>query len=414
VDARDRIDRRGFGALVLAALAGCAPLGTDAARSSPSTSAPPRASGSPEAVGATASSAPAVEPPPPSVERPLLRRHPALRERLGHIRLGDLPTPVEPLEALGAHLGAGVLWVKRDDRSGRVYGGGKTRKLEWLLGAAAAAGARTVVTSGGAGSNHVVATALHAGEHGMRSVLLLLPQPTSAEVRHNLLLARRFGGELRSMPGRDAIARAERELSAGGAYVIPVGGSSPVGNIGYVDAALELEQQVAAGSMPEPDVLYIALGTMGAAAGLAVGLGATRLRTRVVAVRASSPETSSERRLRSMMDATLAHLRDLDRTFDAPGYDPARVTIAGGQLGRGYALPTAAGRAAMHAAHAHAGLQLELTYTAKTVAEIAARAPRHQREVLLFWHTHNSREVDLGAIDRTDLPAELQGYFAGT
>jgi D-cysteine desulfhydrase len=411
VEARDRIDRRGFGALVLGALAACAGEGAPPRASTP---APERAPSSSAPVGEIGGPAGAVPTPIDSPERPLLRRHPALRERLGHVRLGDLPTPVEPLEALGAHLGAGALWVKRDDRSGRVYGGGKTRKLEWLLGAAAAAGARTVVTSGGAGSNHVVATALHAGELGMRSVLLLLPQPTSAEVRHNLLLARRFGGELRSMPGRDAIARTERELSAGGAYLIPVGGSSPIGNIGYVDAALELEQQVATGSMPEPDVLYIALGTMGAAAGLAVGLGATRLRTRVVAVRASSPETSSERRLRSMMDATLAHLRDLDPTFDAPAYDPARVTIAGGQLGRGYALPTAAGRAAMHAAHAHAGLQLELTYTAKTLAEIAAQAARHQREVLLFWHTHNSREVDLGAIDRTDLPAELQGYFAGT
>ena len=173
-----------------------------------------------------------------------------------------------------------------------------------------------------------------------------------------------------------------------------------------------MEAQVEAGRLPEPDVVYIPLGTMGAAAGLALGLGLTRLRTRIVAVRASSPGTSSEAGLRAMIEATNTTLRALDATFPIVRDPAARVSIAGRQLGGGYALPTAAGRAALDAARAQAGLHLELTYTAKTMAELAAQAPSRKNEVLLFWHTHNSRALDPGPIGWRDLPKELQGYFA--
>src|SRR5262249_30467592 len=104
---------------------------------------------------------------------------------------------------LGQHLGIRSLWVKRDDLSGEAYGGGKVRKLELLLGDARRAGARTVITSGGVGSNHAVATAIYATRLGMRVVLALLPEPPDDRVRQNLLADLAAGAELHLARGRE-------------------------------------------------------------------------------------------------------------------------------------------------------------------------------------------------------------------
>ena len=114
---------------------------------------------------------------------PLFDRFPRLRERLPHVPLTDLPTPVEPMLRLGAHLGLEHLYIKRDDLSGAVYGGNKVRKLEFLLGEALREGAKEVITFGFAGSNH-------AARHGhlrpparAPRTSMLLPQPNAHYVR---------------------------------------------------------------------------------------------------------------------------------------------------------------------------------------------------------------------------------------
>src|SRR5262249_24482583 len=155
------------------------------------------------------------------------------------------------------------------DVSGEAYGGGKTRKLELLLADAVRAKCTRVVTSGGAGSNQAVATAAYGRALGLEVEVLLLPQPPSDHVRENLLAAHAFGASLVAVASNEAIERAEREAT--GAYVIPTGGSTPLGNVAFVSAGFELAAQVRAGEMPEPDVIFIPLGTMGSAAGLAIG-----------------------------------------------------------------------------------------------------------------------------------------------
>ena len=97
--------------------------------------------------------------------RHLLQRRPDL----AHVELCDLPTPVRPLERL-----AGGLWMKDDSRTAPLWGGNKPRKLEWLIGDAGRRGRRTLLTFGGLATNHGLATALYAREHGMRCVLALL------------------------------------------------------------------------------------------------------------------------------------------------------------------------------------------------------------------------------------------------
>jgi 1-aminocyclopropane-1-carboxylate deaminase/D-cysteine desulfhydrase-like pyridoxal-dependent ACC family enzyme len=397
-----RLARRPFLGATLGAVLGCARSERPIAPSSPPS--PP------------ASGAPSTAPRAPDV-RPLFEAFPALGRALPHTPLALLPTPVERAAELGAALGLRALHIKRDDLSGAVYGGGKTRKLELFLGDALRGGHKTVITFGAVGSNQAVATAAYAAQLGLGAILMLLPQPADERVRQSLLADLHFGATVRLSPGEPHAEAAARRIAAasgdpGEPYVIPTGGSSPLGNAGFVAAAFELKQDIDRGALPEPDVLYIAMGTMGSAVGLCLGMAALGLKTRVVAVRASSPGTSSEPRFRAMLASTRDYLRRLDPSFPAVDPGECHVTIAGGQLGAGYAMPTPKGTNAIRLARELAHLELEPTYTGKALAALVDDARALSDQVVLFWNTHNSRTIDVTGADARDLPAELRGYFA--
>jgi D-cysteine desulfhydrase len=329
----------------------------------------------------------------------LFKRFPELAAKLPYIALGALPTPVERAEKLGAALGIRDLYIKRDDLAGETYGGSKIRKLELLLAEARFLGKTRVITFGGSGSNHAVATALYAQKLGMKATLMLLPQPINAEVRHRLLAAKHFGAEIRVGPisSRSRAAEAARALQEDGRepYWIEMGGSSPLGNVGLVNAAFELKEQVDAGQMPEPDFLYIALGTMGSAVGLMLGVKAAGMKTVVVPVRASSPDTSSEAKLAAMFKETNALLRALDPAFPLIALDAPGGGVRGGYLGKGYGIPTLKGTRAMAVFKEHTGVDLEPTYTGKTFAAVMDDANVLAGKVVLFWNTFGSRRLDL-------------------
>jgi 1-aminocyclopropane-1-carboxylate deaminase/D-cysteine desulfhydrase-like pyridoxal-dependent ACC family enzyme len=132
---------------------------------------------------------------------PLLENYPGLRNAIPHIQLGDFPTPIKKMELLGRELGIRKLYIKRDDLSGKIYGGNKIRKLEFLLGQAIQDKTKKVFTFGAAGSNHALATAIYCKELGLDSSLFLLPQPNARYVRNNLLMALQSGAEINYMPG---------------------------------------------------------------------------------------------------------------------------------------------------------------------------------------------------------------------
>ena len=214
---------------------------------------------------------------------PLFRDYPRLQARLPHVSLGTLPTPVESLD-VGGDGGARGLFIKRDDLSGTTYGGNKVRKLEFLFGRILGTGAKEVITIGFAGSNHAVATAIYAKQLGLRCTSLLMPQRNAHYVRRNLLASVHYEARLcgyRNLPLLSAglVGALCRGKMAHGAFprVIPAGGSCPAGIIGYVNAAMELRDQIVAGELPEPDVIYVPLGSMGTSAGLAIGLKAAGL-----------------------------------------------------------------------------------------------------------------------------------------
>ncbi len=350
----------------------------------------------------------------PPAPYPLFAHVPSLAPALARIAFSDYPSPVQRLGSLERHLGTGPLYAKRDDLLGDPFGGGKLRKLELALGAARARGCRAVVTFGGVGSNHALATALYARRAGLRAILMLVPEPPNERVRHRLLAEQALGAELRHYHSLDRAKAAARRLRAGSPgdpppCVIAAGGSSAVGNAGFVSAAFELKDQIARGALPEPDRIYLAAGTGGSAAGLCLGLAAAGLRSRLMAVQVAP--NASLAQIRRQHAELLDALRLLDPSFPDLPFDPGRIELVRGQLGAGYARPTAQGSGAIELFQQHAGLELDDTYTGKALAALLEHAPRLAHEVVLFWNSYDARRPDVGDTRPEDLPADLQGYF---
>ncbi len=343
----------------------------------------------------------------------LSNRWPGAR-RLPWIGLAEAPTPVERLDALGARVGA-ELWIKRDDLTHPRYGGNKVRKLEYLLGEALAQEANAVITTGAAGSHHALATALFGRTHGLEVHAVLFPQRYSSHAEAHLKALRLTGAEVHptrsaalAVPGASALS-ARLRLSRRRPFVIPPGGSSPTGVLGYVEAGLELGRQTESGVLDEPDVVVAPFGTGGTVAGLAVGLAAAGLTCPVVGVRVVPRSVANRPLVGRLIRRAVGALRSLDARFPDVADDARRlVQLDHDEYGKGYGEPTSEGRNASRLAREHAGLTLDPTYTAKAFAALLrlARGPYAGRR-LLYLHTL-SHAAPPGVEHAPPLPPELR------
>nr|WP_240901215.1 pyridoxal-phosphate dependent enzyme [Thioalkalivibrio sp. XN279] len=349
----------------------------------------------------------------------MFARYPRLVDTLPWRALGDWPTPVQQADP-GFHGEACAgLWLKRDDRCAEPYGGNKVRKLEFLLGAALEQGCRGVFTFGVAGSNHALATAVYAAALGLEARLLLTPQSNSSFVGRNLRMGRWAGARHVHCPTEAAARNAARALELHGPqpafYRVPGGGSSPLGAVGFVNAGLELAAQVRAGLLPAPDAIYVALGTMGTAAGLALGLAAAGLKTRLVLVRVVRQDIASPERFRALYHGAARLLHRADPRFPLRPLERARIEVRHDFIGPGYARFTAAGMAALGEARAAFDIGLEGTYTGKAFAALLAdlRAGRLAGQHALFWNTYNGQPMPAAALalDYRTLPTPFHRYF---
>lgn len=345
--------------------------------------------------------------------RPLFARYPGTAG-LPHVHLVEAPTPVVRIDGDLAEQ-VGGLWVKRDDVTAQAYGGNKVRKLEFTLGRALAEGRRSVLTFGALGSNHVLATAVHGAPLGLDVHAILTPQARTPYLAANLAADRAAGATLHPVPRfQDAARKAvevRRELSARDGiepWVIPFGGTSPDAEAGFVNAAFELAEQVEAGEMPEPDLVYVPLGSTGTAVGLALGFAVAGMRTRVIGVRVVPVDAVALEQLAEVATDAIALLRQADASFPGLRPDALPIDVREGYLGEGYAVPTEGGRNALDRA-ATAGFRLEGTYTAKTLAALFddALAGVLADKTVLFWNTYNSRSLSVSA---EGAPEELAAF----
>lgn len=324
------------------------------------------------------------------------RDDPALRalDALPRTGLAFTPTPLLEAENLTRELSPSGLPVllKMDAWTGAGLGGNKVRKLEHVLTPERLSRVDTVITAGGAQSNHARVTAAVAARLGLRCILVVSGEPGDPP-RGNALLHRLFGAEVRPVASRaereEAMEAARREVEEGGGrpLVIPLGASTPEGALGYVRAARELDGQLASSRHGSEGPLRIVVpaSSCGTVAGLALGLRIVgRADARILAVSADVPEaeirTASHRIARGA-----AAVLGLDGSFPE-----AMLEATDAFVGPGYGVSTEASHAAIHHFARLEGVVLDPTYTAKAAAgllEGLARGRFGEARAVVFLHT---------------------------
>ncbi len=338
----------------------------------------------------------------------LFERFTHLAERIPWTPLGDFPTPVQPLK-----VGRSDIFIKRDDMSARPYGGNKVRKLEFLLAVAQKRGARRLITVGAAGSHHALATTIFGKQLGFEVTLVLFPQPLTDHVRDILLLDVAYGAELRFTRRMEMVPAAlfatTMRYRRDRAFVIPAGGSDAVGTLGYVNAALELAAQIRSGDAVQPATIVVAAGTLGTAAGLALGFAIAGLPVHIIAARITSRIVTNERVLARLIRGAEDILRRAGVTGDYADAAIRSVELRHEYIGRGYGIATEEAAAAS-AVFERIGVHLDTTYTAKAAAALLHNAETAAGPVL-FWHTLSAGEPPLPAhVTIDNLPAPFRSY----
>lgn len=316
---------------------------------------------------------------------------------LERVRLGNGPTPVRQLTELGDVGGEAPVWIK-DDGAYSDVGGNKARKLEWLLADARRRRKRTVLTGGALGTNHGLATATFASRLGMRTILVLVPQPETEHVRAQLARLRSCGAELHLAPGFATsyllaawLIAARTGRGQGSPYRIPPGGSNALGSIGYVEAAFELAGQIERGELPEPSHVVVALGSGGTSAGLLAGMGLAGMRSRLVCILVSDIIRMDARRITARAKRTLVLVERHGADVGGASPSPDDLTVEEDWLGRGYGHSTEAGERAIRLFAERAHVTLEPVYTAKAVAALLDlnRRGAFGTGPVLYWHTYS-------------------------
>ena len=314
--------------------------------------------------------------------------------RFPRVRLTQgAPTPLHPLANLSRHLGGPDIWIKRDDLTGLAFGGNRTRKLEFLIGEALAEGATHIVTQGATQSNHVRQTIAAANVHGLKTTVLLEERVGDAHddyyTNGNVLLDQILGATIETRPaGLDMNAEmgpvGERLGQDGETpFLIPGGGSNPVGALGYVVSAQEIIAQADEQRLIIDHVVH-ATGSTGTQAGLVVGFEAANSHIPVLGISVRAPKGRQE-----------ANVRNLARqTWDLLGvrgdFPDSAVAANSDYVGAGYGIPTDGMVEATRLLARHEGIFLDPVYSGKGFAglvDLVRNGHFRKGQTVVFVHT---------------------------
>lgn len=314
-------------------------------------------------------------------------------EKIPRIHFASLPTPLEPAEKLAAHLGLSKLFIKRDDLTGLAMGGNKARKLEFELAGVLACGYDTVITVGGQQSNHARMTAAACRKIGL-DIKLVLGGEDFSEFKGNLLLDTLFGADIRFIIQSDededlsALQMSwKEELTIEGkkAYAMPIGGSTPLGTLGYVKAMEELRGQIG----NEEVQILLPVGSCGTLAGVVLGCGLYLPNARVVGISVSRTKEIIFSRTRNLIKETCkiigAHEKLSEREFEVfDNYHEA------------YAVHVKPATEAAAVCAKLEGMLVDQVYTGKAMAglfDLALRGVLKKEKTVIFLHTGGQPEV---------------------
>jgi len=329
--------------------------------------------------------------------------------RFPRTSLAHLPTPLEPMDRFSEALGGPRFWVKRDDCTGLSSGGNKTRKLEFLMADAIQVGANTIITQGATQSNHARQTAAAAAKLGMECHILLEDR-TGSNVENyvlngNVLLDRLHGAPVSKRPGgADMNAEMEQladQLLRDGKtpYIIPGGGSNPIGALGYVNCARELAEQAASTGL-SIDALVHATGSSGTQAGLVTGLTAIQSDIHLLGIGVRAPQDKQEAMVHDLAVRTAAHM--------GTGLDVPRKAVRANSdyVGPGYGLPTPGMVSAIKILAQTEGLLFDPVYSGKGLdglIDLTRQGYFDGMSNVVFLHTGGSAGL-FGYPDIFDLP----------
>jgi D-cysteine desulfhydrase family pyridoxal phosphate-dependent enzyme len=311
-------------------------------------------------------------------------------ENIPRIRLANLPTPLHELPRLSQELGGPRIYIKRDDLTSLVLGGNKVRKLEFLIADAMQQGCDTVITAGRSQSNHACLTAAACLQSGIHPVLLLFDDRPTTDIG-NLFIDRLLNAECRFFPEKeyervDAIlSQVAEELGSKGKhpYIIPIGGASPIGCLGYILGAKEIKEQLNSMGI-WPDVIVHASSTGGTLAGLEIGKRLFGLDVPVVTMTVYRPGQELANRVVRETEETIAYL-GLNLTLK-----PSDLTIYDQYIGPGYGIVTEETVKTIQLFARTEGIILDPVYSAKAawgMVDLIARGVFQQNQTVLFIHT---------------------------
>lgn len=305
-------------------------------------------------------------------------------------RLGFFPTPLTELSNFARALGGPRILIKRDDLTGLALGGNKTRKLEFLIGDALAAGCDTVVTGGAEQSNHCRQTAAAAAVSGLECHLVLGGEPPRLE-QGNILLDRLLGAHVHwtgQYRKGEKIPEIVDQLSQSGRtpYVIPYGGSNAIGALGFVEAVEELNQQLTENRIDASHVVF-ASSSGGTQAGLIVGKTLTKASYNLIGIEIDKGEiegVSFARHIERTAEQTA-------RMLGMPPWDlSAEIMLRQDYVGEGYGIVGDLERNAIELLARTEGILVDPVYTGRALGGLIDMIRNNEfstQDCVLFWHT---------------------------
>ena len=302
---------------------------------------------------------------------------------LPRVPIAHLPTPVEPLPRLTEALGGPQILVKRDDQTGLAFGGNKTRKLEYLLAEAQSHGCKTLITAGAIQSNHCRQTAAAAARVGMECILVLSgEEPEQPEA--NTFLDLLFGAELvwttREARGKqlnETYQQAEQDGRK--PYLVPYGGSSPVGAAAYAYAMREFVQQGVGA-----DWVVFASSSAGTHAGMVAGKEIFGFEGKLLGISIDAAAGPFRKQVTKLANE-VAILIDNARYITIED-----VLVNDSYHGGGYAVMGAAEKEAIQLFARTEGLLVDPVYAGRAAAgmiDLIRKGFFAKTETVLFWHT---------------------------
>ncbi|MCA6975122.1 MULTISPECIES: D-cysteine desulfhydrase [Pectobacterium] len=317
--------------------------------------------------------------------------------RFPRLSLGHFPTPLEALPNLSAYLGGPTIYIKRDDATGLATGGNKTRKLEFLLADAQQQGADVIITQGATQSNHVRQTIAAAAKLGLKTKVLLEKRVEDYGEDYqrsgNVLLDNLLGGEIIDhLPAGTDMQQAMETLAESlrkeglKPYVIPGGGSNPVGALGYVACAEELLFQSSQQRLRIDHIVH-ATGSTGTQAGLVTGLVATNSQIPLLGISVRAPKAKQEENVYALAQRTW-------QLLGIPGELPrSAVQVNSDYVGKGYGIPTEGTLEALRLLAQLEGILLDPVYSGKGMAgliDLIRQGHFRADENIVFIHTGGS------------------------